>query len=142
MPSIIPCIKCNISKPLDLFYKSTIYKSGHGECKTCVRSRVAAANKKPHRVAYFNSQLYRDRHKSRFQSYLNKYPARHAVRIQTNKAIEKGLLTRASHCESCNATGKIEAHHDDYNKMLDVRWLCIPCHKDWHNHHTPIYQSH
>lgn len=142
MRSLIPCIKCNTSKPLDSFYKSTIYKSGYGECRPCVRSRVAAANKKPHRVAYFNSQLYRDRHRLNFKTYFSKYPARHAVRQQTYQAIEKGLLTRASHCESCNTTGKIEAHHDDYNKPLDVRWLCSKCHSHWHNHNTPIYQKH
>ena len=61
-------------------------------------------------------------------------------------AIEKGLVVRRVHCETCGSAGKpykdgrssIQAHHDDYNKPLAVRWLCQPCHHEWHKHHKPV----
>lgn len=36
-------------------------------------------------------------------------------------------------CEICGE--KAEAHHDDYNKPLEVRWLCFKHHREWHKIH-------
>jgi len=36
-------------------------------------------------------------------------------------------------CEVCGE--KAEAHHDDYNKPLEVRWLCRKHHREWHKIH-------
>lgn len=47
-------------------------------------------------------------------------------------AIESGALVRATACESCAAASELEAHHPDYSKPLEVRWLCVACHKDAH----------
>lgn len=37
-------------------------------------------------------------------------------------------------CEVCN-NPQTEAHHDDYDKPLNVRWLCFQCHRKWHKIH-------
>lgn len=34
-------------------------------------------------------------------------------------------------CEVCGA-GKVEKHHDDYDKPLMVRWFCRPHHLQYH----------
>ncbi len=54
-------------------------------------------------------------------------------------AARKGLIERKSVCEGCGNSGtfkdgrtKIQAHHSDYNKPLDVIWLCQECHHAWH----------
>lgn len=54
------------------------------------------------------------------------------------KALARGLLV-AQPCEKCGFTGKakdgrnlVHAHHDDYSKPLDVKWLCKDCHHDEH----------
>lgn len=36
-------------------------------------------------------------------------------------------------CEVCGE--QAEAHHDDYNKPLEVRWLCFKHHREWHKTH-------
>lgn len=48
-------------------------------------------------------------------------------------AIVKGLLARPSSCTRCGRTQyPIHGHHEDYNKPLDVIWLCAPCHGEIH----------
>jgi len=55
------------------------------------------------------------------------------------KAVSKGVLHRPEACSECDGSqeykdgrSSIQAHHDDYNKPLDVRWLCQKCHFAWH----------
>jgi hypothetical protein len=48
------------------------------------------------------------------------------ARRRLHHAIEKGRILRGP-CESCG-TPDAEGHHDDYDKPLDVRWLCPRCH--------------
>jgi len=37
-------------------------------------------------------------------------------------------------CEFCGAPNG-EAHHDNYDNPLEVRWLCRKCHRKWHKEH-------
>lgn len=47
-------------------------------------------------------------------------------------ALKHGRLKKGK-CEiGKNCKGRIEAHHDDYFKPLDVRWLCRRHHKKLH----------
>lgn len=52
------------------------------------------------------------------------------ARRRVYKAVQSGRLTRGE-CERLgdDCDGRIEGHHDDYSKPLDVRWLCIRHHR-------------
>jgi hypothetical protein len=41
-----------------------------------------------------------------------------------NRAIRRGELIRQTHCEKCGSTTRVDAHHEDYEKPLEVMWLC------------------
>lgn len=47
------------------------------------------------------------------------------------QAIKNGELTRLP-CEVCGSDIRIQAHHDDYSKPLEVRWLCQTHHSREH----------
>ncbi len=61
-------------------------------------------------------------------------------------AIRIGVLIRPLTCENCSKPAKqmkdgrsdIQAHHADYNKPLEVRWLCQKCHHKWHKQNSPV----
>jgi hypothetical protein len=42
-------------------------------------------------------------------------------------ALKKGRLDKLP-CEVCGSTVMVHAHHEDYSKPLDVKWLC-----NWHH---------
>jgi predicted DNA-binding protein YlxM (UPF0122 family)/ribosomal protein S27AE len=59
-------------------------------------------------------------------------------------AVTKGLLIPKP-CENCGSCGEmkdgrstVQAHHDNYAKPLEVRWLCQKCH---HLHHRKEYEE-
>lgn len=45
------------------------------------------------------------------------------------QAVSNGELVE-SPCELCGS--EAEAHHEDYREPLNVRWLCIIHHRQWH----------
>jgi hypothetical protein len=51
-------------------------------------------------------------------------------------AIWFGRIKAADACQSCGnppaSFDKLQGHHDDYSKPLDVRWLCRSCHVRHH----------
>ena len=57
------------------------------------------------------------------------------ARDKVYHAIRAGKLVKQP-CEVCGSE-LVEAHHDDYNYPLQVRWLCKKHHTDWHATHEP-----
>lgn len=81
-------------------------------------------------------QKYRREHPNYMREYNAKNKAYHKVRCITNSAIKSGKLVRLP-CENCGEQ-QSEAHHIDYNKPLEVMWLCRRCHEEWHKKYTAI----
>lgn len=80
------------------------------------------------------SRQYYRRNRERILSVAKAYrntPAeklKQAARSKTNKAILNGTITRVDICEMCKVRKSENVHHEDYNKPLEVMWLCTICH--------------
>lgn len=127
------CFKCGESKPLSAFYKHKMMADGHlNKCKECTKADV-----KLHREANIERIRAYDRERGSRQDkyYLREYrkrnPEKNKARAMVNYHVRAGNMTKKP-CEVCGATGRVEGHHDDYSKPLDVRWLCSVHHKQVH----------
>ncbi len=88
------------------------------------RDKVKATN-----AAYF--QRNKDKIAARVRGYREKHPNKYKAHNMVNNAISAGKMFSEG-CESCGTDYDTHAHHDDYLKPLNVRWLCVPCHWKWH----------
>lgn len=75
-----------------------------------------------------NLQKYREDAK-KYRESENGY--KEDVRKLVAFALRRNLLKKQP-CEICATTEKVEAHHDDYSKPLEVRWLCQTHHQEHH----------
>lgn len=127
------CFKCGIEKPLADYYKHKGMADGHlNKCKECTKADSRATgqtpkakerdrnrNRAPHRI---EAQAEHQRQKRK------ECNAKNAV----HRAVKCGKMTRPDTCSACGVECKPDGHHDDYDKPLDVRWLCRACHKQHH----------
>lgn len=59
-------------------------------------------------------------------------PVKYEAHKQVSMALRSGRL-QPQPCEVANGCdGRVEAHHEDYAKPLDVRWLCARHHHEAH----------
>lgn len=60
----------------------------------------------------------------------NKNPSKINARRVVEAAIKVGVLAKPEACSSCGKKDcRIEAHHEDHTKPLEVTWLCVSCHR-------------
>ena len=131
------CFKCAEVKPLDEFYAHAQMADGHlNKCKDCTR-RDARGNRRNNperhraydRSRYANNPRRRTAINERAQQDNERWPKKRAARNAVSNALRDGRLEKPERCERCGSTDhQIEGHHADYDRLLDVEWLCTPCH--------------
>ena len=138
------CPKCKASLPISQFYK------GHSRCKPChyaatrewqakniekyreIKKAWRRTNKDKSREHYRRSwRKDADKYRARRKIYYKDY--QRLAHGKVFKAIARGDLVRPNICSNCSGSDSpIIAHHDDYSKPLEVRWICESCHADHH----------
>lgn len=149
------CLKCNTKKELSEFYTCHTMINGYlNKCKECIKFDVRSnrakniahyrkfdkdRSMKPHRVAarreYIQTEAGKAARRKAVVNHREKYPNEYKAKILFGNSLRSGKIIKIANCQQCGNESQ-EAHHDDYNHPLDVRWLCIPCHKEWHKHNT------
>lgn len=137
------CKSCLCEKPVNAFYASN-----RTRCKDCVKAsantyrqenleRVRSYDRMrgalPHRVAaraeYSKTQAFAQSHAASARRWSDLHPERRKANVLVGNAVRDGRLQKQP-CHVCGSAA--EAHHPDYDRPLDVVWLCRPHHKQAH----------
>lgn len=151
-----PCRQCKLDVRLADYYRNPRTSDGlMTVCKACHRGNVrehrannadyyrafdrARANL-PHRVEARAIYAQTPEGKAALargsRAWVERNPVKKAATTMVGNALRSGRITREA-CEVCG-DDQAQAHHDDYSKPLDVRWLCTKHHAEWHKHNTPL----
>ena len=76
------------------------------------------------------SEKGKQSHKESVEKWQANNKEKRAAHILLGSAIKQKKITKAP-CAKCGEL-KVEAHHEDYSRPLDVTWLCQPHHKARH----------
>jgi hypothetical protein len=131
------CFKCGEIKPLTEYYKHGQMKDGHlNKCKTCTKKDVHIHRHESdsrEKILSYDRERGNRQNKEYLKEYREKYPKKYKAHCMIANAIRNKKLFR----EPCAVCGKENAdgHHDDYDKPLNVRWLCSEHHRQWHAKH-------
>lgn len=155
------CSKCGALLPLSSFYKQKSMADGHSnKCKECTkqdvkdnrkknieryreydRERNQSEDRKALRRRYCQSDEGKEAHKRACDKWVKNNEKKRHAEIMVGNAIRDGKLIKQP-CEVCGREDRVHAHHCDYDKPLDVMWLCPICHRAWHNEHGEGANAH
>lgn len=160
------CGRCGVEQPIDNF---GLHKRDGRQswCRNCKREKAneyyrtnpekykARAAARPAEAKAAASSRYRSRNRdavnAKTAEYFRSQPdSWHRRRYLLEKArtgcacnhvinrVRRGVMEREP-CEVCGTTIEVQGHHDDYNKPLSVRWLCVTHHAAWHKDNEPMW---
>jgi hypothetical protein len=113
---------------------------GHlNKCKDCAKLDVSA-NYRANRNYYKSYDIERNKKPERRESrkqharkHKQRNPDKAKARNAVGNALRHGTLIRQP-CEMCGEVA--QAHHEDYSKPLEVKWLCFKHHRMTHGQGT------
>lgn len=130
------CFKCGAEKPRTEFYKHSKMADGHlNKCKLCTKIDVKERRRTDPKVQEYDRKRGSRQSKGYLKEYREKYPNKYKAHNKVNNALRGGKITKPDKCSCCDSDFAVVAHHDDYLKPLEVRWLCQICHLRWHSEH-------
>ena len=131
------CSECGQEKPLSEFNKNRNSKDGHQDrCRECFsrynKARYWADPAKFRKsVAEYRKANLENVFETRM-AMCEKNPSRKNANEALSLAVELGYVEKPDRCKGCGKSAsevRVEAHHHDYSKPLDVIWVCTKCHR-------------
>jgi hypothetical protein len=120
---------------------------GHlGKCKECTKADVSQHYRRtrPARVQYEHERQKTARRRAMKREYVRRHrernPDKAKARQTLGNAVRDGRIVRPKKCTLCHVPSRVEAHHEDYAKPLDVVWCCRKCHRErFHGQQASVF---
>ena len=121
------CSSCGSYKNVTKFYKDSGKSSGYDcRCKDCERKRYRLRRQRNKDSFKRKDRRYYEKHRDKISNKRKDWYRKNKHKILAYEAVKralyKGDLVRMP-CEVCGSMSS-EAHHEDYTKPLEVKWLC------------------
>ena len=147
------CFKCGIEKDSSEFYAHKAMADGLlSKCKECTKADVSKnrrdkidyyrsydrkrgdlAHRVAARAAYAASERGKERQNAGAKAWIKRNKEKRAAHVILNNAVRDGNIRKPDECDSCGVSGvRIHGHHEDYERPIDVTWLCPACHTGLH----------
>ena len=151
---ILTCKTCGGRKIETSFYRQNSALGRHLSCIECVKDRAnkyradnlervqeydRQRGQLPHRKAGVKARAHR--YWTSPREMRARCPEKYQARTLVGNAVRDGRLIRPDKCECCARDYRIQAHHDDYSKPLEVVWLCTICHGERHRELNAIRRA-
>jgi hypothetical protein len=105
------------------------------QCRECYNTRYSKANTLTN-IKFRKDNIKAQEYQRIKRAEINSRPGakeKLEARCLMSRAIEKGILVKPANCEHCSKEiNRLEGHHKDYSKPLDIVWLCRSCHNNVH----------
>jgi len=116
------CLSCDAKRSKE--YRET-HEEQYKKWRETHRKQISISNKN-----YIKTEKGKLAGRARNKRYVKRHPEKLRARQAVYCALRNGKLARRP-CEICGNQNS-QAHHDDYSKPLDVRWLCLKHHREYH----------
>jgi hypothetical protein len=146
-----PCIKCGDEKPISHFHRNHKMADGHlNSCKLCGalygkqkhlrhmndpvwifknRAKARAYQERRKQLGLFSGQTNKQSDSESKRRWEINNPTKVKAKYLARLAVASGVLKRPQSCQRCEKSAdRLEKHHSDYSKPLQVEWLCCKCH--------------
>ena len=129
------CIECGETR------EKEFYSNNRVRCKKCSirRSIEVYHRRRRHKQAEYYREWYQQNGRNRAIDYVSNillwqkaHPEAVKARWILKNHIKNEIIHRPPKCSLCSRVAKIQAHHKDYSKPLEVIWICASCHKKIH----------
>jgi hypothetical protein len=106
-------------------------------CKECVKARVTNYRyENLEKIHEYDRARSHDAKRKQLRAKITKKRRKDVgyekAHLQLERNVKNGNVIKPKACQCCGKEARLEAHHMDYSRKLDVIWLCVSCHRQYH----------